>query len=167
MSRITERCHGETEKQRSGVSEEERMIFDMPYDDEEPAIGWKPDAELNELSGKVIGAAIEVHKGLGAGLDESSYENALALEFSLRGIEFQRQVWIDVEYKGEIVRRRRIDFIIVGRLIAEVKAVQELIPLFSAQVYTYLKLTNLPLGLLINFDVQYLKDGLKRVIRPT
>jgi len=137
----------------------------MPYEDEDPP-HWQVSAELNELSKRVIGAALEVHKRLGAGLDEESYQKALEIEFSLQQVDFQRQVWIDVEYKGQIVGKRRLDFLIGGRLVVEIKAVEALIPLFKAQVYTYLKLTNLELGLLINFDVPYLKEGIKRVIRP-
>ena len=136
----------------------------MPYEGEEPPI-WDPDPELNALSNSVTGAALEVHKRLGPGLDESSYENALIIELNLRNIPFARQVVIDVLYKGEIVGTRRLDFIIDRRLILEVKAVNELIPLHKAQLYTYLKLTGLELGLLINFDVPILKDGIKRVIR--
>jgi GxxExxY protein len=138
----------------------------MPYEGEELA-DWQPDSELKELSTAVIGAAIEMHKRLGAGLDEAAYENALDIEFRLRDIPFQRQVWIDVEYRGEVVGRRRLDFLVGGRLIIEVKAVQELNALHKAQLFTYLKLTNLQLGLLINFDVQILKDGIKRVIRAS
>jgi GxxExxY protein len=138
----------------------------MPYEDEDPPV-WQPDAALNTLSNAVIGAALEAHKRLGAGLDEETYENALDIEFRLREIPFQRQVWIDVEYKGEVVGRRRLDFLVGERLVVEIKAVEELIPLHKAQLYTYLKLTNLQLGLLINFDVQILKDGIKRVIRAS
>jgi GxxExxY protein len=137
----------------------------MPYEGEDPP-HWEPDEALNALSKQVIGAALEVHKRLGAGLDEGSYQASLAVEFRLREIEFQEQVWIDVEYKGTIVGKRRLDFLVAGRLIVEIKAVQELIPLFTAQVYTYLKLTNLELAVILNFDVPYLKDGIKRVIRP-
>lgn len=137
----------------------------MPYEDEDPP-HWQVSPELNELSKRVIGAALEVHRQLGAGLDEESYQKALEIEFNLQNVDFQRQVWIDVEYKGQIVGKRRLDFLIEGRLIVEVKAVEALIPLFKAQVYTYLKLMNLELGLLINFDVPYLKEGIKRVIRP-
>jgi GxxExxY protein len=137
----------------------------MPFEGEDPP-HWEPDEELNALSKQVIGAALEVHKRLGAGLDEQSYHSALAIELRLREIDFQEEVWIDVEYKGQIVGKRRLDFLVAGRLIVETKAVQELIPLFSAQVYTYLKLMRLELGLLLNFDVPYLKDGIKRIVRP-
>ena len=136
----------------------------MPYEGEEPAY-YEPDPELNALATDVLGAALELHKRLGPGLDEGTYENALDIEFRLRDIAFQRQVWIDVEYKGEVVGRRRLDFLVADRLIVEIKAVEELTELHKAQVYTYLKLTNLHLGLLINFDVRILKDGIKRIIR--
>jgi len=85
----------------------------MPYEDEDPP-HWQVSAELNELSKRVIGAALEVHKRLGAGLDEESYQKALEIEFSLQQVDFQRQVWIDVEYKGQIVGKRRLDFLIGG-----------------------------------------------------
>jgi GxxExxY protein len=135
----------------------------MPYEGEEIA-DWQPDPELKALTTAVIGAAIEMHKRLGAGLDEATYENALDIELRVRDIPFERQVWIDVEYRGEVVGRRRLDFLVGDRLIIEVKAVAQLSPLHKAQLYTYLKLTGLQLGLLINFDVQILKDGIKRVI---
>jgi len=136
----------------------------MPYEGEEIA-RWEADPELNALSNAVIGATLELHKRLGPGLDEATYENALDIEFRLREIPFERQVWLDVQYKGEVVGRRRLDFLVGGRLIVEIKAVEELTPLHKAQVYTYLKLTGLQLALLINFDVPFLKDGIKRVIR--
>ncbi|HEY7116600.1 MAG TPA: GxxExxY protein [Tepidisphaeraceae bacterium] len=135
----------------------------MPYEGEEIA-RWEADPELNALSNAVIGAALEMHKRLGPRLDKATYENALAIEFRLRDIPFDRQVWIDVVYKGEVVGRRRLDFLVGGRLIVEIKAVEELTGLHKAQVYTYLKLTGHQLGLLINFDVAILKDGIKRVI---
>lgn len=135
----------------------------MPYEGEDPP-HWEPDPELNALTNAVIGAALELHKRLGPGLDEITYENALEIEFRLRDIPFGRQVWIDIEYKGEVVGRRRLDFIVGDRLILEIKAVEELNELHKAQAYTYLKLTNLNLALLINFDVPMLKDGIKRVV---
>jgi GxxExxY protein len=136
----------------------------MPYEGEEPPL-FELDPEVNALSNAVIGAALEVHKRLGPGLDEASYENALAIEFRIREIPFARQVVLEIEYKGEQVGKRRLDFLVGNRLIVEVKSVDELIPLHKAQLYTYLKLTNLHLGLLINFNSQFLKDGTKRAIR--
>src|SRR4051812_33437427 len=107
----------------------------MPYEGEEPPI-FELDPEVNALSNAVIGAALEVHKRLGPGLDESSYENALAIEFRLREIPFTRQVVLQIEYKGERVGKRRLDFLVGDRLIVEIKSVEEIIPLYKAQLYT-------------------------------
>ena len=135
----------------------------MPYDDEDPPY-VEPDPKLDALARAVIGAAIEVHRQYGPGLDEPLYEAAMQAEMRLRGIPFQCQVWIDVEYKGEQIGKRRIDLIVGERLIVELKAVEQLTPLHMMQVKTYLKLMRLTLGLLINFNVILLKDGIKRVI---
>ena len=136
----------------------------MPYEDEEPPY-VEPDAELDALARAVIGVAIEVHRRLGGpGLDESLHEAAMHVELRLRQIPFQPQVFVEVKYKGQTIGTRRIDLIVGGRLIVELKAIEELAPLHSAQVKTYLKITGLTLGLLINFNVILLKDGLKRVI---
>jgi GxxExxY protein len=135
----------------------------MPFDDESPPY-FEPDEELDRLAHAVIGAAIEVHRRLGPGLDEESYESAMAIEFKLRSIPCARQVRFDIRYKGEKVGTRRIDFIVGGRLLVELKAIEALAKVHYAQVRTYLKLTGLTLGLLINFNVAVLKDGIKRVI---
>ena len=135
----------------------------MPYDGEEPPYA-EPDGELDALAHSVIGAAIEVHKHYGPGLDEALYEAALGVELTLRGLSFQSQVWIDVEYKGHPIGKRRIDMIVGNRLVVELKAVEALTPLHKAQVKTYLKLMRLTLGLVINFNVPVLKDGIKRII---
>ena len=136
----------------------------MPYEDDEPPF-VEPDRELDALASAVIGAAIEVHRRTGPGLDEASYENALAIEFRLRGIQFARQVLIQVGYKGEVIGERRLDFLVGGKLILEIKAVEQLAPVHKAQVNSYLKITGHKLGLLINFNVPILKDGIKRIIR--
>ena len=135
----------------------------MPFDDES-APYFEPDEELDRLAHAVIGAAIEVHRRMGPGLDEESYESAMAIEFRLRSIPFARQVPIDITYKGEKVGTRRMDFIVGGRLLVELKAIEALAKVHYAQVRTYLKLTGLTLGLLINFNTAVLKDGIKRVI---
>ena len=135
----------------------------MPYEDEDPPY-VEPDRELDALAHSVIGAAIEVHRQYGPGLDEALYEAAMAVELRLRDIPFQSQVWIEVEYKGELIGKRCIDLIVAGRLIVELKSVLELTALHSAQLKTYLKIMRHTLGLLINFNVILLKDGIKRVI---
>ena len=124
----------------------------------------EPDEEEDSLAHAVIGAAIEVHRHLGPGYLESVYEDAPAIEFSLRRIPFERQLPIAVQFKGHPVGEGRLDFLICGRLIVELKAIDELAPIHRAQVLSYLRTTKLTLGLLINFNVKTLKDGIKRVI---
>jgi GxxExxY protein len=137
----------------------------MPYEGEEPPY-LEPDRETDELARAVIGAAIEVHRQFGPGLDEALYHAALCIELKLRGIPFASEVVINVNYKGEKIGVWRSDLIVGGKLLVELKAVETLSSLHKAQVLTYLKLTGLKLGLLINFNVEILKDGLKRIIRP-
>jgi GxxExxY protein len=119
---------------------------------------------LEHLASEVIGAAIEVHRTLGPGLLESVYEAALSVELRRRGISCVRQAPIAVQYKGETVGESRVDLLVGEGLIVELKAVDALAPIHTAQVISYLKATGRPLGLLINFNVQTLKEGIKRVI---
>ena len=123
----------------------------------------EPSPKLDQLTHEVIGAAIEVHRTLGPGYLEAVYEEALAIELALRGIPFTRQVVIAVDYKGHSVGESRLDLLVGGQLVTELKAVEALAPIHSAQVISYLKTTGHPLGLLINFNVCCLKDGVKRV----
>jgi GxxExxY protein len=97
-------------------------------------------------------------------LDESLYQNAMEIELRHRNIAFVRQVLVTVEYRGQSIGERRIDLIVGGRLVVELKAVERLAPVHGAQVRTYLKITRNKLGLLINFNVELLKHGIKRVI---
>lgn len=124
----------------------------------------EPNKELNELSGRVIGACIEVHRHLGPGLAENLYEAAFKIELDLRGIPFKSQEWINVHYKERLLGKRRIDLIIDSRLIVELKSVEKLAPIHSAQLISYLRLVGYQLGLLINFNVAVLKEGVKRVV---
>jgi GxxExxY protein len=117
------------------------------------------------LSGRVIGACIEIHRELGPGLLESAYEECLAYELSRAGIRFERQRPLPVRYKEvQLDCGYRLDFVIEGELILELKAVTELHPIHEAQLLTYLKLDKKPLGLLINFNVPVLAKGIKRVV---
>ena len=119
----------------------------------------------NPLSREIIGAAIEVHKQLGPGLLESAYETALAHEFALRGIVFERQKPLPVIYKNvELNCGYRLDFLVDELVVVELKAVDKLMPIPEAQVITYLKLANCRLGLLLNFNVRLMKHGIKRVV---
>jgi GxxExxY protein len=125
----------------------------------------EPATEFVILSASVIGAAIEVHRQLGPGLDEILYENALSIELRLRGIAFARQVIIPVVYKGKAIGEKQLDFVIDGKLIVELKAVEQIASVHKAQVLTYLKITGHKIGLLINFNVPALKEGIRRIIR--
>jgi GxxExxY protein len=117
------------------------------------------------LSGEVIGAAIEVHRSLGPGLLESAYELALERELQLRGFGVERQKPAYLEYKGvSLGSAFRIDMLVNDALVAEIKAVDQVLPVHEAQLLTYLRLTGKPLGLLINFNVKILKDGVWRVV---
>jgi GxxExxY protein len=118
---------------------------------------------LTEL---VIGCAIEVHKHLGPGLLESSYEGCLLKELQLRGVDVLRQVELPISYKGlDLGVGYRLDIIVPSALIIELKAVDKLAPIHTAQLLTYLKLSGIKTGLLINFNTAKLVDGIKRVSR--
>jgi GxxExxY protein len=117
------------------------------------------------LSREIIGAAIEVHRLIGPGLLESIYEAALCRELRLRGLLVERQVTLPVSYKGENLECHvKLDVVVERKVIIEIKAVDKLISVHTAQLLTYLRLQDLWLGLLINFNVEVLRDGLRRVL---
>lgn len=119
----------------------------------------------SELSKRIIGAAIEVHRELGPGLLESAYQACLVRELMLQKLPFEREKPLPVKYKGVRVDcGYRLDFVVANKVIVELKAVQMIHPIHEAQVLTYLKLTGHRLGLLISFNVKVLKDGIKRLI---
>ncbi len=121
--------------------------------------------EFEELSHRVIGCALEVHRALGPGLLESTYEQCLAYELSQAGIPFKLQHPIPVTYKGILLDcGYRVDLLVDDRLILELKSVDKLLPIYEAQLLTYMKLARISLGLLMNFNVTSLKDGLKRMV---
>jgi GxxExxY protein len=123
------------------------------------------ESEIEELGRKVIGAAIEVHRELGPGLLESSYERCLVHELNLRGTVAERQRPQPIYYKGlEIEEGYRIDVLVEGKIVLELKVVDELRGVHTAQLLTYLKLSGCRLGYLINFNVSVLKDGIKRLV---
>ena len=130
----------------------------------ENAEGREVGEEMNRLTGEVIGAAIEVHRVLGPGFLEEVYKEALIIEFFRCGIPHVVEKGVTVNYKGHEVGKGRLDFLVANCLIVELKAVQNLAPIHEAQVLSYLKMTNYPLALLINFNVPLLKDGIKRII---
>ena len=118
----------------------------------------------NEVSEQVIGAAIEVHRILGPGLLETVYEEAICHELELRGLAFRRQVAVPLRYKEvDLGSPLRLDLIVEGMLIVEIKSVETVPSVFAAQLLSYLRLTGICLGLLINFNTPKLVDGIKRI----
>lgn len=124
----------------------------------------EPAAGIDALAREVIGAAIEVHRALGPGYLELTYEEALCVELYLRNESFERQKQFVVEYKGFSVTEGRIDILVAGMLVLELKAVESLAPIHTAQALAYLKATNLNLALVINFNVPVLKSGIRRIV---
>ena len=118
---------------------------------------------MDDLTEKIIGAAIEVHRILGPGLLESVYEEALCVEFELRGIPFARQVEVDVIYKGHIIKGQRLDLLVANEVIVELKSLAKVPDVAMAQVLSYLKATGFKRALLINFGLAKLVDGVKRL----
>jgi GxxExxY protein len=123
------------------------------------------ERSLNQKTHEIVGAAIEVHKALGPGLLESTYQRCLCRELQLRAVSFRRQVRLPIHYRGlDLDCGYRLDIVIPELVIVEVKAVHRVLPVHRAQVLTYLKLTGIRLGLLINFNVEVLRTGIYRVI---
>lgn len=119
----------------------------------------------NIISREIIGAAIEVHKILGPGLLESAYQASLAQEFSLRNIKYEEEKALPLEYKGiGLDCGYRLDFLVRDRVVVELKALEKILPIHCAQLLTYLKMIDLKLGLILNFNVSILRDGIKRIV---
>lgn len=115
------------------------------------------------LSRKVVDCIFQVHKNLGAGYLEKIYEDCLCIELAEKGIAFQRQFPMNVVYKRKIVATDfRLDLVIENQIVVELKAVEKMNPVYDAQIYSYLKMSGLPLGFLVNFNVPLIKDGIKR-----
>ena len=122
-------------------------------------------AELNAITGQIVGAAMDVHRALGPGLLESVYESCLQFDLTERGLTAQRQVALPVNYKQvKLESGFRVDILVDEQVIVEIKAVEQVAPIHKAQLLTYLKLSNLRVGLLINFNVDVLKKGINRVV---
>jgi len=119
----------------------------------------------NQITEQVIGAAIEVHKALGPGLLESIYQDCMAIELGLRAIPFQGQTPVQLRYKGhEVGADLRVELLVGGKVVVELKATDSLLPVHEAQLLTYLRLTGCRVGLLINFNVPVLKQGVRRMV---
>ncbi len=121
--------------------------------------------DLNVLSGYVVDCAFNVHKVLGPGFLESNYEEAFSIELDERGIAYERQKTYRIPYKtGFLASEFRFDLVIEGKILVELKAVEKIHPVHQAQIYAYLKATQLPLGFLMNFNVPLIKDGIGRYV---
>jgi GxxExxY protein len=123
--------------------------------------------DLESLKEQVIGCGIAVHRALGPGLLESIYRDCLSIELRAAGLTVERERCVAIQYRGQVVGAAlKVDLVVENRLIVEVKAVERLHPVFSAQVLTYWKLTGFPIGLLMNFNNTTLKAGLKTLVHP-
>ena len=122
--------------------------------------------ELNQLSYNIIGCAYQVHRALGPGLLESTYETCLCYELEQKGLHYERQKGIDINYNGIIIPNAyKIDISVENQVIVELKSVENLLPIHTAQLLTYLKLANKHVGLLINFNTTNLQNGIKRYVK--
>jgi GxxExxY protein len=119
---------------------------------------------LKQLTEKIIGCAIEVHRQLGPGLLEQTYEAALCIELQLAGMKFVRQPLFPVVYKGQTIGEYRLDLIVDDNVVVEIKSVERFDPIFESQVLTYLRVTGKKIGLLMNFNSRLLRDGIKRYV---
>jgi GxxExxY protein len=137
-------CHRDAETQR-------KVMLEFPE-------------QRDPLTEKIIGCAVEVHRVLGPGLLEATYEAALAVEMAAAGLRFQRQLVVPVSYKGQIIGEHRLDFVVEEAVVLELKSVERFDPIFEAQLLTYLKIAGLKRGLLLNFNSRLLKDGIKRMV---
>ncbi len=126
----------------------------------------EPQSEHNFVSGQIVDSAFAVHSTLGPGLLESIYEQCLTIELSMRGLRVERQVALPVIYRDTRINGGfRMDLVIGGLVVVEIKAAERTLPIHEAQLLTYLKLSGYRIGLLINFNVMLIKDGIKRLIR--
>jgi len=121
--------------------------------------------DLEDLVQRVIGALIAVHRELGSGMAESVYAAAVRIELAARGIGFEMERALPVHYRGQLIGYHRVDVLVEARVVLELKSVDSLHPVHVAQVVTYLRLTGARVGLLVNFNVPVLKQGLRRVVR--
>ena len=134
------------------------MNSDVYFDEED-----EPDVDLNRVTNAIIGAAIAVNSELGPGYAEEIYEAALAIEFTRRQIRFVRQHRFDVGYQGVVVGTGRVYFLVEDRVVVELKAVEQLAAVHTVQVISYLRALKLHLGIILNFNVKRMLDGVKRV----
>jgi GxxExxY protein len=122
-------------------------------------------SDLNQITHGIIAAAIEVHRHLGPGLLESAYQECVCYELSRMGLAFTREVHLPLSYKGlQLDCSYRIDLLVEDAVLVELKSIEQILPIHSAQLLTYLRASHKPIGLLINFNVLVLKNGIKRIV---
>jgi GxxExxY protein len=117
-----------------------------------------------QLTESIIGFAMEIHRQLGPGLLESAYESAMCIELRNGGVSFKRQIGVPLYYKGELISEHRPDLVVDDRIVVEIKSVERFNPVHLAQMITYLRVTDLPVGLLLNFNTAMMKNGIRRVV---
>jgi GxxExxY protein len=122
------------------------------------------DGCCTDVTDRIIACAIEVHRHLGPGLLESVYESAMCFELKDAGLSFRRQVGVPVNYKGELIAEHRPDLVVSDLVVVEIKSVERFNPVFLAQMLTYLQITGLRVGLILNFNRALMRDGIKRVM---
>ena len=135
-----------------------------PFRQGTATVAVKESEALKRLTERIIGCAIEVHRQLGPGLLEGTYEAALCIELQTAGLNFVRQPIFPVVYKGKVNGEYRLDLIVEDTVIVEIKSVERFDPIFEAQVLTYLRVTGKEIGLLMNFNSRLLRDGIKRYV---
>jgi GxxExxY protein len=121
-------------------------------------------SKLNQLTESVIGAAIEVHRQLGPGFHESTYHRAMEIELEIRGVPFVSESPVELGYIGRSIGEGRVDLLVGGSIVVELNTVERIAPIHHAQVISYLKATRHTVGLLINFNIELLRDGVKRIV---
>jgi GxxExxY protein len=118
----------------------------------------------NKLTERIIACAIEVHRALGPGLLEGAYQAAMSIEFDLAGLKVEEQLLVPAKYKGRLIGMYRIDFVVERAVVVEVKAVQRTEPVFTSQILTYMRVTKIAIGLLINFNAPLVTEGIRRFV---
>jgi GxxExxY protein len=118
----------------------------------------------NKLTERIIACAIEVHRALGPGLLEGAYQAAMSIEFDLAGLKVEEQLLVPAKYKGRLIGMYRIDFVVERAVVVEVKAVQRTEPVFTSQILTYMRVTKITIGLLINFNAPLVTEGIRRFV---
>jgi GxxExxY protein len=129
-----------------------------------PGMSLEFPEQKDPLTERIIGCAIEVHRQLGPGLLEVTYESALCVEFEFAGLKFQRQVVCPISYKGRMIGDHRLDLVVENLVVVEIKSVERHDPIFEAQLLTYLKISGHKRGLLLNFNSRLMKEGIKRFV---